>query len=112
MKKPGKKSVSKTVKKAKAPTVKRRKPVARKKNPVPKINRYAIRVETPRGVQGYFSNWHPKDGPIFFTEVSKAVKGTDRKVMEQFANAIAEYKPKGIASVEVVIVGAPPVKKN
>lgn len=118
MKKMVKKVVSKTAKKGRSTSPGKRvgdKPsmrTMRRKNPVKKITRYAIRVETPRGVQGYFSSWDNKHGPIFFTEASKAVKSTDKKLMENFANAIAEYKPKGIAALEVVIVGGETVKKN
>lgn len=80
-------------------------------NPVKKLTRYAVRVETPKGQVGYFSGWDNKTGPQFDTDIAKAVKGGDRKLMEHFADAIAERKPRGIASVETVIIGAP-VKKN
>lgn len=82
-----------------------------KRNPVKKLARYCVRVENVRGQVGYFSGWDNKTGPQFDTDIAKAVKGGDRKLMGHFAGAIAERKPRGIASVEVVIIGAP-VKKN
>jgi hypothetical protein len=82
-----------------------------KKNPVKKLTRYAVRVENGKGQVGYFSGWDNKRGPEFDTSPAKAVKGGDRRLMEHFANAIAEKKPRGIASVEVVIMCSPE-KKN
>lgn len=106
--------LSKSVKK-KAPSPVRRaapkKAVKIRKNPVKKLTRYGVRVENLRGQTGYFSGWSDKRGPEFDTDAAKAVRGGDRKLMEHFASAIAESKPRGIASVEVVIMGAP-VKKN
>jgi hypothetical protein len=84
---------------------------ATKKNPVKKLTRYAVRVENGKGQVGYFSGWDNKRGPEFDTSPAKAVKGGDRRLMEHFADAIAERKPRGIASVEVVIMGSPE-KKN
>jgi hypothetical protein len=107
MKKPsikvGRGIVSKSAKKTGAGKLKR--------NPVKKLTRYAVRVENLKGQVGYFSGWDNKTGPQFDTDIAKAVKGGDRKLMEHFADAIAERKPRGIASVETVIIGAP-VKKN
>lgn len=107
MKKPsikvGRGIVSKSAKKTGAGKLKR--------NPVKKITRYGVRVENLKGQVGYFSGWDNKTGPRFDTDIAKAVKGGDRKLMEHFADAIAERKPRGIASVETVIIGAP-VKKN
>lgn len=82
-----------------------------KRNPVKKLARYGVRVENARGQVGYFSGWNNKTGPQFDTDIGEAVKGGDRKLMAHFADAIAERKPRGIVSVEVVIIGAP-VKKN
>lgn len=109
--------LSKSVKKKAPSPVKRAAPKKKKiavkirKNPVRKLTRYAVRVEGPNGGIGYFAGWDNKKGPWFDTDIERAVKGGDKKLMDHFANAIAEKKPRGVASVEVVIIGSP-VKKN
>lgn len=103
-------AMSKTTKRK---TTKRvvKKPTARKPATSPRraISRYVVQVDTVKGI-GYLSAWDRKGGPQFDTDVSNAIKGGDSNLMWHFAAAIAERKPRGVKSVDVIPMGD--VKKN
>lgn len=100
-----KKSISKTTKRVV------KKPPMRKTRATPRraISRYVVQVDTVKGI-GYLSAWDRKGGPQFDTDVSNAIKGGDSNLMWHFAAAIAERKPRGVKSVDVIPMGD--VKKN
>ena len=102
---------TKTVRRAPKKSVKR---TSARKSPTPKptprsISRYVVQVDTVKGI-GYLAAWDRKGGPQFDSDVSNAIKGGDSNLMWHFASAIAERKPRGVKSVDVIPMGD--VKKN
>lgn len=109
-------AMSKTTKKVRRSPKKPVKRTSARKSTTPKpratprsISRYVVQVDTVKGI-GYLAAWDRKGGPQFDSDVSNAIKGGDSNLMWHFASAIAERKPRGVKSVDVIPMGD--VKKN
>lgn len=106
-------AMSKTTKRTvkKPPTRKARTSPTRKARATPQraISRYVVQVDTVKGI-GYLAAWDRRGGPQFDSDVTKALVGGDSNLMWHFAAAVAEKKPRGVRSVDVVPMGD--VKKN
>lgn len=104
-----KKARAAAARKRKAP-VKKKAPAKRKTNPAKRDDSYIVEVRNLRNELGYLSGWDA-NGPIFYTEKSKALK-LPKAGADTLMRAVHANSPRGLLSVESKKLNATDYKTN